>query len=518
MIKVLAVDDEAPIRRWLQFCISQLDGFCCVTAASAAEGLELYRREQPEIVLSDIEMPGKSGLEMLREISQSGGAPDLIVLTSHSDFSYARTALQLGTAEYFLKAELTEGTLRELLAKAEQRLQQRHKKRSKDKLTQQRYLQGLAAQREQNPLTREELERQGIELRGGPLLVLHCAGLERPGCAACPDLPGCPDDLEQTIATAFGARRVYSFPQGAGDRVVFFETEKDLKQAAAVLNKVSERLRPEMPALSLGVVLLFDGPASLRQGLAEAEQLAKMAFYESDSPIHTSGTAQDSAEQEEAFQLAYMRFLLNQDFQAAYACVREFLSVLKDRRPADIDAVKRTLSIAVTSYLHFSNDSSEEIDRQAQQSKARIRQARTLHELEDEIGAQFAAVVGTAAPTEGMTTPIRRAIAYMEKNYAAKISLGDMARLVAFSPEYFSRSFSKETGITFVTYLNNLRMKQAVTLLENTTMKVYEIAEAVGFSSLSYFSTAFKKKFGQNPYEYQVSYQKTHGLAPKAGE
>ena len=88
------------------------------------------------------------------------------------------------------------------------------------------------------------------------------------------------------------------------------------------------------------------------------------------------------------------------------------------------------------------------------------------------------------------------------------MTLGDIAERVAFSPEHFSRVFSKETGVNYVTYLNNLRMKHAVALLEATDMKVYEIAEKVGFFSLSYFSTAFKKKFGQNPYEYQVNFQR----------
>ena len=79
-----------------------------------------------------------------------------------------------------------------------------------------------------------------------------------------------------------------------------------------------------------------------------------------------------------------------------------------------------------------------------------------------------------------------------------------MAGQVSFNPEYFSRRFTKETGLNFVTYLNNLRMGRAVELLERTDKKIYEIAEEVGYSSVSYFSTAFKKTFGQNPNEYQL--------------
>lgn len=72
--------------------------------------------------------------------------------------------------------------------------------------------------------------------------------------------------------------------------------------------------------------------------------------------------------------------------------------------------------------------------------------------------------------------------------------------------EYLSRLFKDETGIKFVVYLNNLRLKHALRLLETTNLKVYEIAEQVGYSNLSYFSTVFKKNFGQNPFDYKNTF------------
>ncbi|MBM6901218.1 helix-turn-helix transcriptional regulator, partial [Gemmiger formicilis] len=90
---------------------------------------------------------------------------------------------------------------------------------------------------------------------------------------------------------------------------------------------------------------------------------------------------------------------------------------------------------------------------------------------------------------------IRDAIAYLKAHYREKISLSMVAQAVNFNAEYFSRLFVRETGMNFTVYLNSLRMRQAVELLEHTDKKVYEIAEEVGYSSLSYFSTAFKKSF-----------------------
>ena len=62
--------------------------------------------------------------------------------------------------------------------------------------------------------------------------------------------------------------------------------------------------------------------------------------------------------------------------------------------------------------------------------------------------------------------------------------------------------FAKETGITFSNYLRQVRMEKAKELLENTTMKNYEIAEKVGFSDPHYFGISFKKMTGYTPTEY----------------
>ena len=110
---------------------------------------------------------------------------------------------------------------------------------------------------------------------------------------------------------------------------------------------------------------------------------------------------------------------------------------------------------------------------------------------------------------------VRRAISYMEEHYDSSLALPDVASHVGLSAEYLSRIFREDTGMKFIVYLNNLRLKHAIELLENTNLKVYEVAEKVGYSNLSYFSTVFKKNFGQNPFDYK---NKMVGTARDQGE
>ena len=98
---------------------------------------------------------------------------------------------------------------------------------------------------------------------------------------------------------------------------------------------------------------------------------------------------------------------------------------------------------------------------------------------------------------------IQLALEYINANYAKQLSLEQVAEQVYLNPDYFSRIFKAETGQTFVNYLTDVRMQHAIRLLENTALRVQTIAQQVGYYNASYFSTAFKKKYGMSPYEYR---------------
>ncbi len=104
---IVVVDDETPICEWLAFCIRKAsDSYQVRTATNGEEAYALIMREKPDIVFTDIRMPGMNGLDLMRKVL--GRLPQTIfaVLTNHAEFSYAQQALSLGAREYFLKSEL----------------------------------------------------------------------------------------------------------------------------------------------------------------------------------------------------------------------------------------------------------------------------------------------------------------------------------------------------------------------------------------------------------------------------
>ena len=125
-LKLLVVEDELYAREALVRKIRQYDtagDFQILEASNGKEGFGLYRQEQPELVITDIRMPGMDGLELLENIRQLGQKTQVVILSAYSEFAYAQKAIQYGVSDYLLKP-VSDEALENCLDK----FMQRHKK------------------------------------------------------------------------------------------------------------------------------------------------------------------------------------------------------------------------------------------------------------------------------------------------------------------------------------------------------------------------------------------------------
>ena len=115
---ILIVEDESLI---LQDILTLFDwkaaGFTTITAANGVQGLSVFQKKRPPIVMTDVRMPHMDGLTMIERIRELAPETMFILLTAYQDFDYARTALRLGVTDYLLKKDLSEATIREALEK-----------------------------------------------------------------------------------------------------------------------------------------------------------------------------------------------------------------------------------------------------------------------------------------------------------------------------------------------------------------------------------------------------------------
>lgn len=113
--------------------------------------------------------------------------------------------------------------------------------------------------------------------------------------------------------------------------------------------------------------------------------------------------------------------------------------------------------------------------------------------------------VNLPAPNEKTNKLVESAINLIHSNYSKDITLDCIASKIFITPGYLSQLFKQETGINFLSYLNQYRIKKAKEYLTETFLKTYEIAYKVGFKSEKYFSQVFKRYTGMTPTEYRES-------------
>ena len=113
---ILIVEDESLI---LQDILTLFDwraaGYRTLTAANGQQGLSVFQKERPRIVMTDVRMPHMDGLTMIGHIRELQPETKFILLTAYQDFDYARTALRLGVTDYLLKKDLSETAIRNAL-------------------------------------------------------------------------------------------------------------------------------------------------------------------------------------------------------------------------------------------------------------------------------------------------------------------------------------------------------------------------------------------------------------------
>lgn len=107
MKKILVIDDEAPTLEMLKLFLGAC-GYQVFVANNEAEGLDIFRKESPPIVLTDIKMPGKDGFSILESIKEMQPETEVIVITGHGDKDLEKRAFELNASAFFKKPLDTE--------------------------------------------------------------------------------------------------------------------------------------------------------------------------------------------------------------------------------------------------------------------------------------------------------------------------------------------------------------------------------------------------------------------------
>jgi two-component system response regulator YesN len=105
MLSVLLVDDDVAVLQFLRMMVNWEDHHLqlCGTCTNAYDALEICRESMPDLIVTDIGMPGMDGMALIEAVKEISQRPRFVILSCHDDFRYAKQAVQLGVEDYILK-------------------------------------------------------------------------------------------------------------------------------------------------------------------------------------------------------------------------------------------------------------------------------------------------------------------------------------------------------------------------------------------------------------------------------
>lgn len=531
MFKVMIVDNESAIRKGLAHCI-RWETLDCVVAAQACDGLdalEQFSAVRPNIVISDIRMPGMDGLELAHHISQEHPYTKVIILTGFPDFEYAQKAIEYGVIDFVLKPTSVE-TLVNAVEKAKKRISE---EAHKEKLAQE-----LACKAEQNLLLERgmllhdlinrvdlsylyvlnRMVQLDLDLSSYHVLRMDIAPIDE----SWPQEQSLLPYLQQSQEVLFENLReqqmhqVYPAPLGDQSCYVIVCTA----DTSLLLSICTETVRiiGSMPrfSLSIGISQHWTDPLRMADASDQADQAVHFARYTTEEPVILYDQIPAIPPQVLQRVMSDLKALKEQiewrNQVEAYAILGNlFVFIRENRLP-----VENVRSICIYIYqlclsLPFSSNNAEVISFGELPGIKRLIEQDSVDQMEAAMGTFLEYVLQqsdeSCADSAGVIRTVRT---YITEHCAEDISLEALASLVHLSPTYLSRLFKRETGETLSAYIQDVRIERAKNLLCTTSMKIYEVAEQVGFSDPVYFSRMFKKATGVKPKDFRESPSHAH--------
>ncbi len=535
MFQVMIVDDEPAVLEGLAYTMpwEELEVEQVHQASSAAEALALLNLHHVDIVITDIRMPGMSGLELIQEIRRTWSGVRCIILSGHGEFEYAREAIRMETTDYLLKPieadELTE-TVRSVQDKLRAEWEQIgayretvHTLREHMPLLQSKalgdLLQGRMPERER---IAQRLGMLGLPFRCGEPVALLLIRLEDEfysyGTSGLHLLEYAVCNITEEI---FGKHFATWCHMDSLGYLIFAIQDREAAGLAAdgERQRLIERLAAQ---LQMSVLTYLKGAISImisRWGIFPEEahliyESALTSFHKrigsSTGQFYSMGSEPEEEEAEALDELYRLPTLLHSletgSWEAAEAKLNAVFQDLHRHFPDSREHVKETLYSVAGAFSHFAHKNGKRLSDLLPAAAAvpEGEGVRSIAQLEE---WSFRALELLRHSTKNRLFDSRRSVlakvqSYIQDHLESGVSLQTIADHVHFHPVYLSKLYKQETGETLSDYINRIRMEKALYLLKESGQKIYEIASQVGYEN-TYFIKLFKKQFGMTPQEFR---------------
>ena len=466
MYQVLLVDDEPWVLRGLAEGIQwETLGFeICAQTTDSAEALTILLDRQPDLVVTDIKMPGITGIELIRCSREQGGSSNFILFSGYGDFEYAQKAIQYGVFAYLLKP-LNQKEFSQTLQLLSQRL----------------------AKPQANQDTNEFLFWDGI-------FQTETSFLEKANGVFCAMTCYLTFSDEMMLEKIFSAFSYVRYRTGSNKYLYLFGA-KSQQVAETLSTLLKSEAYLEKDYLSFGFSRDFSEISSFAVAIRESEIAAGDHFLYPEQRLNHYFPADIACCNIwlERFRLT----LIRNGCEAATELLSELSSFCREKHLNLLDfgyLHNRILAVLEEGEDNFKLEFPAY--RQLPQKYANIQEAIDfLIQMLEDVCSRSCLPTATA----GLSDTFENILRYLRENYSQDISLSELSERFYINMTYICDLFKKYQGTTFSKYLSNLRLEQAHRLICSTRNTLQEIAEAAGYQDYYYFIKQFKKKYGITP-------------------
>lgn len=481
-MKIMVVDDEVPIRRYIVQMIEGCGGEYQVVGSveSAKKALEILKHQAVDLIFADITMPKMTGLELLSQVKSRYPDTDVFMLTCHDDFEYARTAVKLQADNYILKDEVNPEFLRDLLKSAAGKREKRLKK-TLSKFEKGSYFMQMMEDEETLLFNSCDMEKYRIFLEDKEFFVIS--------------LTYSKENLEKLAAFCTPLLE---------NQEIFPYQETNVVMAANLRNTSAARLQEQAGEVCAGLRGQIEGPlgcsgvyhkiSMLKRAVLEAIETYNGFYYgRKDCLSSENGDRQSWKNHRMEFHnlAGQARAMIGEKrYKKLFGTLSEMLAFAAEYK-IDVYFLKKTLRDILSEY---------QLKSTVRFDSRVIAESTCMEQIQEYLETLKISCGLEGAP---YSETVGLAIQYMEEHFDKNVGLTQVAEQVHLNPDYFSRRFKKETGHKFSDYLLKIRMEEAKKLLLAAELSVTEIAGRTGFNNDGYFSTTFKKFYGENPNEFR---------------
>lgn len=515
--KILIADDEYWVRRKLTSLLDwdALGLQCLEPATDGRDALEKVRAEQPDILLTDINMPFLNGVELLREVHQE--KPDLVsfVISGYDDFEYVKGTFLSGGINYLLKP-VSRGDLEQAVNKALELISAREDERRKvskaASLLRDTEFSQLVRDRETTALPTGFME-QYLGMNCMALMLIKIHNLSAVTRQFDHDMSLYSWTVKEDICRLAGREDLIVFNHIYRPGEFMIIAEMDAEQLAELAERIQGAFARYADA-RLTICITRDAYSIDRIHIAYKEAVALLLSREFVresrilQPAEVAVPAENPGklEPESAKQIqnllqsgnkqALLRMLMEDtglgnchgwQYIQVLQLAKEIAMVLSrsagkhipDFTLADTDALTENICRAV-----------ETLDIQAVCSAVKA-------------AVEYLTPGQREFPGDTTRDIIRQAAAYIDENYFEDLNLSALAERFNMESSYFSRLFRQEMGENLIFYITKKRIEKARVYIANPDINLTEVSFMVGYNDYSYFNRVFKKNTGMSPREYR---------------